>query len=103
MRYRVWHLLVAMIFVAIWLPLTRWLLALEAMDHPNKPQTAADFVGFYLGSTLLAGLPFVWIALNKNKKNRRQAVRPARPTKSQSQSRRDDSGLPRVLPVLTRR
>ena len=63
MRYRIWHMLVAMTFVALWLPLSRSLLALEALDHPNKPQTTADFVGFYLGSITLVGLPLAWIAL----------------------------------------
>ena len=58
MRYRIWHLLVAMVFVALWLPLSRWLLALEAIDRPSKPQTGTEFVGFYLGSTVLVGLPF---------------------------------------------
>jgi hypothetical protein len=71
MRYRIWHLLVAMTLVALWLSLSRWLLALEAMDHPNKPQTNSDFVGFYLGSTTLVGLPMAWIALRMKSRSKR--------------------------------
>lgn len=74
LRYRIWHLLVAMGFVTLWLPLSKWLLALEAMDHPNKPQTIADFIGFYLGSITLVGLPSVWIAVCMKNRNERFAT-----------------------------
>ena len=71
LRYRIWHLLIAMTFVALWLPLSKWLLALEAMDHPNKPQSTADFIGFYLGSITLLSIPLAWIAGRmKNRKER---------------------------------
>lgn len=61
MRFRIWHLLVAMAFVACWVPTSKWLLALEAMDHPDKPQTTFDVACFYLGSITIVGIPFVAI------------------------------------------
>ena len=63
MRYRVWHLLLAMVIVSLWLPVSAWLLALEATDHANKPQAVADFIGFCLGSFALVILPLTWLAL----------------------------------------
>ena len=63
MKYRIWHLLVAMALVALSLPLSKWLLELEAMDHPNKPQTTADFVGFYLGSLSIVGIPTACLSI----------------------------------------
>ena len=68
LKFRIWHLLVTMVFVALWLPLSRWLLALEAKDHPTKPQTTADFIGFYLGSLALIVIPCVLLIAYKSKK-----------------------------------
>jgi hypothetical protein len=78
MKFRVIHLLAAMAFVAIWLPLSRWLLALEARDHPQKPQEWYDVVAFYLGSTVLAIIPIVaaWIAVAWWGRRRRDRSRP---------------------------
>jgi hypothetical protein len=73
-RYRIWHLFVTTSVVAVSLPLAKWLLALEASDHPNKPQTTADFVGFYLGSITLVALPLVGIVLLLKRKHSRSAV-----------------------------
>lgn len=72
-KYRIWHLLAAMTFVALWVPLSKWLLALEALDHPQKPQTVYDFVGFYLGSLSLVGL-LVWVAVFMKKRTARFAT-----------------------------
>jgi hypothetical protein len=58
-RFRIWHLLVVMAFVACWVPISKWLLALEARDHPRIPQTTFDVVCFYLGSITIVGIPFV--------------------------------------------
>jgi hypothetical protein len=76
MRFHIWHLLAAMVFCGSWLQLSRWLLALEAQDHPLKPQTAADFIGFYVGSAPLAFIPFMiaWIVVAIRK--RKQAPTP---------------------------
>ena len=70
MRFRIWHLLAAMAFVALWAPLAQWLLALEAQDHPGKPQTTIDVVAFWLGSTTIAGIPIVvaWIVVHARRK-----------------------------------
>jgi hypothetical protein len=54
MRFRIWHLLAAMGFVALWIPLSRGLLALEAQDHPRKPQGTNDVVGLS-GSAAMVG------------------------------------------------
>ncbi|QDU90496.1 hypothetical protein Pla175_39010 [Pirellulimonas nuda] len=59
MRFRIWHLLTVMVFVALWVPISNWLLALEAMDHPTTPQTTLDYVGFYVGSIAIVGFPLV--------------------------------------------
>ncbi len=59
MRFRIWHLLMLMVFVACWVPISKWLLAQEALDHPRIPQTTFDVVGFYLGSITIVGIPFV--------------------------------------------
>lgn len=75
MRYRIGHFLIVMAFVAVWLPLSKWLIELEAKDHPSIPQTAADYVGFYLGSTVPAGIPFALLGLWIEK--RRRAVHAA--------------------------
>ena len=74
MRFRIWHLLAAQVFVALWVPLSRWLLALEAKDHPLKPQTAEEFIAFWLASALVAFLPFMfaWIVVANRK--RKQAL-----------------------------
>jgi hypothetical protein len=50
MRFRIWHLLALIALVALWVPLSQWLLALEAQDHPRKPQEAIDVICFYLGT-----------------------------------------------------
>lgn len=63
MRFRVAHLLLATLFVAIWLPTARALLAWEAIDHPAKPQTVLDYLGFYLGTITLVAIPFGLVAL----------------------------------------
>jgi hypothetical protein len=70
MRFRIWHLLAAMAFVALWLPLSRGLLALEAQDHPSKPQGAVDVVAFYAGSATLVGAVMVipWIVICERKR-----------------------------------
>ena len=61
MRFRIWHLMVVMVFVACWVPISMWLLALEAMDHRQIPQTTMDVVCFYVGSITFVGIPFVAI------------------------------------------
>lgn len=61
LKYHIWHLLAAMTVVAVSLPLAKWLLALEAMDHPKKVQTTADFIGFYCASIAAIGLPVIFI------------------------------------------
>ncbi len=72
MRFRIWHLLLAMAFVAVWAPLSQWLLRLEAADHPSKPQTAIDVAAFWLGSTTITCVPFVigWIVVRAIRKKR---------------------------------
>ena len=74
LKFRIWHLLVTMVFVALWLPLSRWLLALEAKDHPTKPQTTADFIGFYLGSLALIVIPMVLILAVKGRRKPLRSV-----------------------------
>lgn len=59
LRFRVWHLILAMALMAVWLPMAKWLLALEALDHANRPHTTMDFVGFYVGTTALVVVPVV--------------------------------------------
>lgn len=60
--------MVAVVFVALWLPLVGWLLAIEAMDHPGRPQTIMDYIGFYLGSTVFVAIPSaVAILILKNR------------------------------------
>lgn len=74
MRFRIWHLLASMATVALWAPLAQGLLALEAQDHSSKPQTTADFIGFYLGAAALACLPWLfawmWVSRIRNKRLR---------------------------------
>ena len=75
MRFRIWHLLAAMVFVALWVPLSKWLLVLEAKDHPSIPQTTFDVIGFYLGSAAMAGVPVVliaWIVVAVSRKRKRE-------------------------------
>ena len=67
MKFSIWHLMVVMTMVALWLPLSSWLLAWEALDHPNKPHSTADFIGFYLGSLTAVGFPLAWIGLRRKK------------------------------------
>jgi hypothetical protein len=66
--------LVVMVLVGLGVQLAKWLLALEAQDHPLKPQTAADFIGFYGASLTIAFLPVyvAWIvaALRRRKTTR---------------------------------
>jgi hypothetical protein len=78
LRYRIWHLLLTTSVVALSLPLAKWLLALEAMDHPKKQQTPADFVGFYLGAIALVVLPLVGIVVFLKRKSSRGERREAR-------------------------
>jgi hypothetical protein len=61
MRFRVWHVLALMAFLAMWMPLSQGLLALEAKDHPAKPQSALDVVGFYAGTATMLGALIVLI------------------------------------------
>ena len=67
MRFRIWHLLALMALVALWVPLSQWLLALEAKDHPRKPQEAIDVICFYLGTAPIVCIPVViaWIVVRK--------------------------------------
>jgi hypothetical protein len=64
MQFRIGHILVAMVFVGLWLQLAQWLLAL-AQDHPLKPQSTADFIGFYVDSLPIAFLPWMiaWVVV----------------------------------------
>ena len=73
MKYQIWHLLVAMALVALSLPLAKWLLELEAMDHPQKAQTTADFVGFYLGTLSIVGIPTACLSIFIKKRMDRRA------------------------------
>ena len=72
MRFRIWHLLAAMAFVALWAPLAQWLLELEAQDHPWKPQTTIDVIAFWLGSATFVGIPILvgWIVVHARRKNK---------------------------------
>ena len=87
MRFRIWHLMVLMVFVGPWVQLSKWLLALEAQDHPLKPQTTADFIGFYLGSLPIAFLPLyiAWIVVAIRK--RKQGSTNRHPVPSPERSR----------------
>jgi len=62
-----------MVVGGVWVQVAKGLLALEGMGHPLKPQTAADFLGFGLGSLPIACLPVVvgWVVVARWK--RRQA------------------------------
>ena len=74
MRFRIWHLLASMVTVALWVPLAKWLLALEAQDHPSIPQTSHDVIGFYAGSAPIACLPWfiawIWVSTTRKKRHR---------------------------------
>jgi hypothetical protein len=74
MRFRVWHLLAAMAFVALWAPLSQSLLALEALDHPQRPQTALEKGAFWIGSAPIAGAPLAiaWIVTATRRERRRR-------------------------------
>ncbi len=77
MRFGIWHLLALMVFVALWTPLSIWLLDLEAQDHPRTPQGAIDVFAFYLGSAPIACIPLViaWIVVTKRRqRTQRDAV-----------------------------
>jgi hypothetical protein len=78
MRFRIWHLLTAMVFVALWIPLSQGLLALEAKDHPWKPQETIDFIAFYLGSAAFACVPIIiaWIVVSASR-HRKARVMPS--------------------------
>jgi hypothetical protein len=78
MRFRIWHLLVAMVFVALWIPLSQGLLALEAQDHPWKPQEAVDVIAFYLGSAGFACVPIIiaWIVVREGRKRKARMTSP---------------------------
>lgn len=73
MRFRIWHLLVLMAFVACWVPLSNLLLALEAADHPRVPQSAFEVVCFCLGAIAIVGVPFavvVWFIEHRRRPGR---------------------------------
>jgi hypothetical protein len=74
MRFRIWHLLAAMVLVALWAPLSKWLSALEAKDHPQKPQETLDVIAFYIGSTaiILIPLAMAWIIMDARRKRKRE-------------------------------
>jgi hypothetical protein len=85
MRFRIWHLLAAMVFVALWAPLSQGLLVLEAKDHPSKPQGIGDVIAFYAGTAAIVGAAMVipWIVIRER---RRRMPEPAstRPSPSGS-------------------
>ena len=68
-KLHMWHLLLAMTVVAVCFPLCRWLLEIEANDHPNKPHTIADFIGFYTASLMFIVVTLTWFARRRNNRN----------------------------------
>jgi hypothetical protein len=76
MRFRIWHLLAAMVFVALWAPLSKGLLVLEAKDHPGKPQETVDVIAFYAGTAAIVGAAMVipWIVIRERKRREARAA-----------------------------
>ncbi|MBA3485109.1 MAG: hypothetical protein H0T51_25210 [Pirellulales bacterium] len=76
MRFRITHLLVAMVFVALWAPLSKGLLVLEAKDHPLKPQEAVDVIAFHAGTAAIVGAAMAvpWIAIRERKRRDARAA-----------------------------
>jgi hypothetical protein len=70
MRFRIWHLLAAMVFVALWAPLSQGLLVLEAKDHPGKPQETVETIAFYAGTAAIVGGAMVipWIVIRERRR-----------------------------------
>jgi len=76
MRFRISHLLASMVFVALWAPLSQWLLVLEAKDHPWKPQETVDVIAFYAGSAAMVGAVMVipWIVIRERRRREARAA-----------------------------
>ena len=76
MRFRISHVLALMAVVALWAPLSKWLLALEAKDHPAIPQRPVDVIAFYVGTAAMLGAAMIlpWMVTRERKRRVAQAL-----------------------------
>jgi hypothetical protein len=67
MRFRIWHLLALMVFVALSVRLAEGLLFLEAQDHPWKPQETIDVIAFHVATATILGFT-AWLVVTLYRK-----------------------------------